>query len=267
MSAIARVNNRRRLRRVLEYLGAHAMDRAPLDDAADVASLSKFHFLRVYTAHVGETPGETRTRLRLNVARRMLATGHSVGDVANKVSYSSPQALAHAFRKHFGMSPSKVAAGSGLPMVPPRIEWLEVARVASVPFSGKIYEVHESFDRLVVACQKAEISTKHPALTMVIKGESYGEDGRQLDIQCTMATARVPAGIGTFTIPGGPYLAFRTIKPLPVLPDDAEWYFDVVRKRSRLKRNRDFVLCRPLRDPCLTPPQERTWDLLVPLTL
>src|ERR1700757_3271059 len=56
---------------------------------ARTAQLSPFHFLRVYTAAFGETPGRDLARVRLSRARELLARGASVTETCFAVGFSS----------------------------------------------------------------------------------------------------------------------------------------------------------------------------------
>ena len=65
----------RRLRRVLDYMAAHLETDVSLDDLAQVANLSPFHFSRVFAAAMGMPPHRYLSRLRLERAKTLLALG------------------------------------------------------------------------------------------------------------------------------------------------------------------------------------------------
>lgn len=265
MSRVAFEQNRRRIRRVVEYLDANAVRSPQVVEIASVACLSPFHFLRVYGRYVGETPGETQIRLRLSQAQRLLAAGHSVADVSARIGYGSPQSLAHAFRRGFGRTPSSVAAGSGLPNLPPRIEWLTPTRLAMARYSGRMVDAHDFFDGFVAKCVKSEAEFDARSLGAIVAGDSFGEDGRIIGLQGTIAIKDIPRGLDSIVMPGGPHLAFRDCGALPALPASLSQYLDYARVHLGLQRDDSKLICRPLRDPSLTPPSERVWDLLIPL--
>lgn len=86
-------------------------------NGADVAArvhVSRFHFDRIVSAALDETPGAFRRRLLLERAAFVLAGGASVGEGAAAGGYLSPEAFARAFRRAYGVAPSAFA-GSGLP--------------------------------------------------------------------------------------------------------------------------------------------------------
>jgi AraC-like DNA-binding protein len=72
---------------------------------ARTAQLSPFHFLRVYTAAFGETPGRDLARVRLARARELLARGVSVTEACFAVGFSSLGSFSARFTREFGMTP------------------------------------------------------------------------------------------------------------------------------------------------------------------
>jgi len=77
-----------------------------LKDAAAVAGMSSFHFLRCFSRVFGETPGDYVQRLRLARARERLARGAAVTDVCFDVGYSSLGTFSALFSRRMGMPPS-----------------------------------------------------------------------------------------------------------------------------------------------------------------
>jgi AraC family transcriptional regulator len=73
---------------------------------AQAAGFSAFHFSRMFTGMVGESPGEFLRRLRLERAAYQLQHGERVTEAALDAGYDSPEAFARAFRLVFGCAPS-----------------------------------------------------------------------------------------------------------------------------------------------------------------
>jgi AraC family transcriptional regulator len=84
------------------------------EEVAARVHVSRFHFDRIVTAALDETPGAFRRRLLLERAAFSLAGGASVGEAALEGAYLSPEAFARAFRQAYGVAPSAFA-DSGLP--------------------------------------------------------------------------------------------------------------------------------------------------------
>ena len=96
-----------RINRVVSYLNQQGAATPSLQDLADIAAISPFHFHRVYRAITGETPSGTIRRLRLARAAAMLKeTAKSITEIAFDVGYESSQSFSKAFREATGRSAS-----------------------------------------------------------------------------------------------------------------------------------------------------------------
>ncbi|MEQ8294734.1 MAG: AraC family transcriptional regulator [Roseovarius sp.] len=98
--------DRRRLRRVCDYIETHWDSELSIADLASVACLSRYHFSRAFTAATGETPGRYIGRRRLEHAAELLRrTDISLTDIAALCCFSSQTAFAKAFRRRFQQTP------------------------------------------------------------------------------------------------------------------------------------------------------------------
>ena len=115
-----------RILRAQFYLQNRLDDGVGLEELADVACLSPFHFHRIFRGMTGETVGACIRRLRLQRAATQLRTsGRPVTDVAFDAGYESLEGFSRAFSGHFGAPPS---------------QWRETH--ATFPRSGESPEVH-----------------------------------------------------------------------------------------------------------------------------
>jgi AraC-like DNA-binding protein len=74
---------------------------------AKEAGMSRSAFARDFKAALGVTPNEFVTRIRLNLARRLLiSTIRSVEAIAAEVGFSSRSHFSRVFRDHYGTDPS-----------------------------------------------------------------------------------------------------------------------------------------------------------------
>jgi AraC-like DNA-binding protein len=96
----------RRLCRARDLLASEYASRVLLQHAAREACLSDFHFHRLFRATFGETPHDFLTRLRLDRARQLLASGRPVTEVCLDTGYESLGSFSTKFRTHFGLSPA-----------------------------------------------------------------------------------------------------------------------------------------------------------------
>lgn len=93
---------------VLEHIDRQLDQPLNLASLANVACFSPFHFHRLFTAWMGETPGDYMRRRRLEVAAvRLIAQPHvPVIQIALAVGFGSAEAFTHAFKARFECSPS-----------------------------------------------------------------------------------------------------------------------------------------------------------------
>ncbi|PZS15085.1 MAG: AraC family transcriptional regulator [Pseudonocardiales bacterium] len=82
-----------------------------LSELAKAAGLSKYHFLRMFKATYGITPGQYVSRRRLERAQDLLrATNLTVTEVCHTVGYSSLGSFSSRFRSLVGETPSQFQA-------------------------------------------------------------------------------------------------------------------------------------------------------------
>ncbi len=94
-----------RLVRVLNYIHDNPTGDLSLDNLADVAAMSRFHWHRVFHAMTGETCAQVVRRMRLHrAAGRLVREGTSVDQIASECGYPNPRSFAQAFRASYGMS-------------------------------------------------------------------------------------------------------------------------------------------------------------------
>lgn len=98
----------RQLDTVTAYMRAHLADRIGLDDLAREVALSRFHFLRQFSATTGQTPHQFLTGLRIETARRLLETGDEpVGSIGLSCGFSTASHFTTVFRKRTGHTPTE----------------------------------------------------------------------------------------------------------------------------------------------------------------
>lgn len=94
----------RAVRRIKEHL-AEPLD---LDQLAEVAAMSKFHFVRVFEKVTGTTPHHFLSCLRMQRAKELLLTSTlSITEVCMEVGYSSLGSFSSTFRELVGLAPQE----------------------------------------------------------------------------------------------------------------------------------------------------------------
>jgi AraC family transcriptional regulator len=95
----------RRLRRVVEYIHANLTKELTVEELASAASLSRFHFSRMFKAATGQSPSRFIGQQRLELAKLLLAEGRSIADVAHDCGFSSESNFVRSFRRATGLTP------------------------------------------------------------------------------------------------------------------------------------------------------------------
>jgi AraC family transcriptional regulator len=104
----------RRLTRVVEYVDAHLGRSIALEQLAEVAALSPFHFARCLRSTLHLTPHQFVTARRMERARQLLLTTRlSTAEVASRVGYTNVAHFREQFVRAFGLRPSELRADPG----------------------------------------------------------------------------------------------------------------------------------------------------------
>ncbi|WP_375776584.1 helix-turn-helix domain-containing protein [Bradyrhizobium sp. ma5] len=99
--------NSGRLRQVDAFMRDNLAASVSLEMLAQEAGVSRFHLLRLYKKHFGQTPLRRLTELRMEEAKRLLKHGDEpVTAIAAKCGYDNPSHFATAFRRVVGVSPA-----------------------------------------------------------------------------------------------------------------------------------------------------------------
>lgn len=94
--------------RVTDYMRAHLSEAITLQDLANLANLSRYHFCTAFRLATGRTPHDHLTALRMDRARRLLRDpGLRIIDVAFAVGYQTASAFSSAFHRVVGATPSQ----------------------------------------------------------------------------------------------------------------------------------------------------------------
>lgn len=103
----------RRMNLALDYVRDNLDGDLSVQQVAQAAFFSPFHFHRLFRALIGETLHEHVRRLRLEKAANALlfSPAATITDIALECGFSSSATFARAFRDHFGVSASTYRAG------------------------------------------------------------------------------------------------------------------------------------------------------------
>lgn len=150
-----------RLLRVLDYIHDHPAADLSLDELADIAAMSRFHWHRVFHAMTGETCAQAVRRIRLHRAACWLVQRDwSIDEVAAKCGFGNVASFIRIFRDGYGMTPSAFRKRGELrssllephkgdyPMYPVDIDEKAPARMISLTHRGSYLEIGKRFEQL-----------------------------------------------------------------------------------------------------------------------
>lgn len=109
ISAQSRSEYIARINKALQYIERHLAEELKLQTVADVACFSQFHFHRIFSGLVGETPSDFIKRIRLERAANMLyqMPESPITEIALTCGFSSSSTFSRAFAERFQTSPSR----------------------------------------------------------------------------------------------------------------------------------------------------------------
>ncbi len=163
---------RDRLRELLDAVLDEEHD--TLNEMADGAYSSPFHFSRQLRRDAGEPPVAMRRRVILERAAWQLAQGTSVTDVAFAAGYESVEGFSRAFARAYGHPPSATSpqprghwlpAPNGIHFHPPTSLWVDAHEQTANPMTQQLVE-HDLDDTralidAAVALPEADYRRRH----------------------------------------------------------------------------------------------------------
>lgn len=78
-----------------------------MDNIADEANFSKYHFMRLFKRVYGKTPYHYLTQVRIDHAKRLLGEQLSVASTSFAVGFNSSTSFTTLFRRNVGVTPSE----------------------------------------------------------------------------------------------------------------------------------------------------------------
>jgi AraC family transcriptional regulator len=97
-----------RLKRVLEYINANLDKKIRLFALAETASMSMYHFAKLFSQSMGVSPHQYLVQRRIERAKELLRDGHlSVLEVSLSLGFDHPNNFARTFRRLTGWNPTR----------------------------------------------------------------------------------------------------------------------------------------------------------------
>lgn len=288
MKTSSRAEYLKRLDRVVERLSTTIDRGQTLPSVAELAALanfSEFHFMRIYRALAGESLGTTIQRLRLALAVELLkSTQLTVGAIAERVGYETPQAFAKVFRQCFDAAPSDVRerpeayardrsrrvepSKSSPPVVRIEVVELQPFRAAALRNVGDYADLDRAYralfdwlvDRGALESLEGIWGTPHD--------DRRDAEPENSVFDCYLATQASLSDEGAMhmtMIAGGRYVMHRHVGRYELLDDVHDALFTHVLANESLTLRDAPILHRYINDPDSTAPEALETEVCVPV--
>ncbi len=278
-----------RILHVQIYIQEHLDEDISLEDLAEVACFSPFHFHRIFRGMVGESVKEYVRRLRVERAALQLRhSERSIQDIAFDAGYENHASFTRIFRELFGMPPQCFRETfRNVPAITPEknkyvitiqrpggdnmnvsIKQFDEISVAFVRHVGPYKNVSIAWEKL---CSDKQVIEKSGAGSMAI-GICYDdpdvtdENKVRYDACVTVDDSFVPhGGIGMQRIQGGEYVVMVHKGSFDTLKDSYKRIYGQWLPGSGREVESGPSIEVYLKDPDKVPPEEMETEIRIPL--
>lgn len=269
-----------RILRVIDYIHAHAADDLSLDQLADVAAMSRFHWHRVFTAIMGASPAQIIRSVRMHKATMLLLrTDLPIPQIAAHVGYPNERSFARTFKEAHGQTPRAFRA-TGLPGTAPHpnpqgvstmfdvdIQTTSDKRLAALAHRGDYAEGSVVYQKVATI-----ISTGgHWPQTRGMAGVYYDDpdvtpaDDLRSHAGVLWEGETVPNGLEEVQLTGGRYAVLHYKGTYAGLGDAYRYLYGPWLSSSQESLRDAPSFEHYLNDPTDTPPTELLTDIYMPL--
>ena len=98
----------RKMLRARAYLSEHFISDVTNKELSSECGVSQYHMIRCFREHFGITPRQFLVSLRVAHAKRLLAEGGGIAEVAFRCGFADQSHLCRYFKKISGYSPGKL---------------------------------------------------------------------------------------------------------------------------------------------------------------
>lgn len=199
---------------------------------------SEFHFSREVRRLTGESPAALRRRIMLERAAWRLHQGESVSAVAADEGWSSAEVFSRAFRRTFGVPPSRAAdvqfrlsAPNGLHFHPPQSLWLDSDGDTKESDISALMVAHDVADTAYLINQAAVLS-KEQWTEEISPGQVVLEwDGPEPSVGAVLGAIVWTKQVWLATIEGRDFPGREATQPEMTPPEQLAAHHDDIGKR------------------------------------
>ncbi|WP_220747203.1 MULTISPECIES: GyrI-like domain-containing protein [Jannaschia] len=268
-----------RIDRVMTHIHRNLVRGLSLDELADVAALSRFHFSRVFHEITGEGVSSVVRRIRLNrAAALMVTTDLPVVRVGQGCGYVNVQSFERAFRRAFGVTPLAARAGRRMlsPLIPSKTgDWTmyPVETRSETSFTIAALSHRGAYTQIGAVFQKMDhmlTASGQPT------GDSIGiyydspQDTAVEDLRShagrVVLSGEVPPAMERVDVEGGDFAVLTHVGPYLGLPAAWHYMFNVALSERNLVPRAGIPFERYLNNVRTTPVEDLVTEVCVPVT-
>jgi AraC family transcriptional regulator len=151
--------------KVIFYIEQNYGYELSLEELANVAGFSKYHFHRIFKSITGENLSDYIRRVRLSSTTLKLKTNQKITHIAMNSGYETNASFSRAFKKHFGMTPTEFSKNAktkkGNNMLEPEIIEIKDIELFYVRATGEYRQsVEESWNKIIEYAYKNNLFGK-----------------------------------------------------------------------------------------------------------
>jgi AraC family transcriptional regulator len=246
------------IQKALNFMEGRLTCSLDLEDIADIANFSMFHFHRLFVGLVGYTPMDYMRRRRLSEAARELTySQRTIKTIAQRYQFESQASFTRAFGKQFGIPPGKVRKTKfafdyfapidvkkkmkrkGVEKMNVKIVEKEALKIVGMNVNTTIKnnEIPKLWSKFNLICKNIEnVKVKNVAVGVCppVDTKKFNEE-TPFDYIAGVIVENfdeVPEGMVTYEIPAQKYAVITHKGELDTLPETYKYFYSVWPKES-----------------------------------
>jgi len=268
---------------VIAYIHNHLDEELDLNQLAEVACLSPYHWHRIYYAIQGETIVATVKRLRLHTAAGYLAhTSMPIEEVARKSGYKNLQSFTRIFKSEYGMPPAQYRKEGShtrfhihdhnqegdIDMYDVSIKTIPVVQAASITHVGSYMQIGQAFETLYGWLAARNLIGPDTRSVGIYYDDPDSVPEQQLRSRAGIVVDKgfpLEAPLEPVEIAGGPYAVLRYQGPYADMKAAYQWLYGVWLAQSGKEPANAPAFEEYLNNPRNTSPSDLLTDIYLPL--
>ena len=273
-----------RIFRVIDHIYANPGADLRLDELADMAAMSRFHWNRVFRAVTGETLAGAVRRIRMGrAAYWLISTDWPMRQVARASGYPNPQSFSRTFVESHGLTPVAYRKRGHVvplvaphapypkgvdPMLPITVKTLPVHRLAAMAHTGAYPAIGLAFEKAGAVFATRKLLPQIRGMMGVYYDDPSAIPEPELRSFAGLIVADdfdVPAPLQEVVVAAGDYAVMTYTGPYAGLPLAYDYLYGTWLPASGREVGAQPVIEQYLNNPADTPPDRLVTEVCLPL--